>query len=146
MQTKHRVALIIADVPSLKTAIMSEPTGETLRRFSEFSLAGIRPGSKGAATFGKNFMKSAKILGLQVAEEDALPDRILFAEHGQVGKSVALGKSMMLAAIKRGRHEINLKDAERIYRKSNSGLDLTPFDSGAWDVVKAELQAVGWGQ
>lgn len=52
----------------------------------------------------------------------------------------------MLAAIKRGRDEITLKDAERVYRKSNSGLDLTPFEGGDWDVVKAELQAIGWGQ
>lgn len=146
LQSEHRIALIIAGVPSLKSAILSEASGETMRRFSEFSLMRIWPGSRCAKTFGKNFMLSTKFLGLQVSEKDALPDRILFAEGGQVGKSVALGKSMMQAAIKRGRDEITLKDAERVYRKSNSGLDLTPFDGGDWDVVKAELQAVGWGQ
>lgn len=146
LQSEHRVALIIAGVPSLKSAIQSEASGETMRRFTEFSLTRIRPGSRRSVTFGNNFLKSASILGLKVTENDALPDRILFAEDGQVGKSVALGKSMMLAAIKRGRDEITLKDAERVYRKSNSGLDLTPFEGGDWDVVKAELQAIGWGQ
>lgn len=146
LQSEHRVALIIAGVPSLKSAILSEASGETMRRFTEFSMTNIRHGSRGAATFGNNFMKCARILGVHVTEEDALPDRILFAEHGQVGKSVALGKEIMRAAIKRGQSDITLKGAERVYRKSNSGLDLTPFDGADWDTVKAELKAIGWGQ
>ncbi|ASP20388.1 bacterial TniB protein [Antarctobacter heliothermus] len=146
MQSEHRVALIIAGVPSLKDAILSEVSGETARRFIEFSMARIRPGSRGAATFGRNFVKSANFLGLQVAEEDALPDRILFAEHGQVGASVGLGKEILRAAISRRRDAITLDAAERVYRKSNAGLDMTPFDSAEWDVVKSELTSIGWGQ
>ena len=146
MQSQHRVALIIAGVPSLKDAILSEASGETARRFAAFSMARIRPGSRGAATFGRNFVKSASILGLQVTEEDALPDRILFAEHGQVGKSVGLGKEILRAAITRQRDAITLGEAERVYRKSNDGLDMTPFDGAGWDVVKSELTAIGWGQ
>lgn len=82
LQSEHRVALIIAGVPSLKSAIQSEASGETMRRFTEFSLTRIRPGSRRSVTFGNNFLKSASILGLKVTENDALPDRILFAEDG----------------------------------------------------------------
>lgn len=143
MQSEHRVALIIVGVPSLKDAILSEVSGETARRFAEFSMGRIRPGSRGAATFGRNFVKSANFLGLQVAEEDALPDRILFAEHGQVGASVGLGKEILRAAISRQRDAITLDAAERVYRKSNVGLDMTPFDSAEWDVVNSELTSIG---
>ncbi|WP_167360257.1 TniB family NTP-binding protein [Sulfitobacter dubius] len=146
MQSEDHVALIIAGVPSLKDAILSEASGETARRFTEFSMSKIRPGSKGAATFGRNFVKSANFLGLQVAEEDAIPDRILFAEHGQVGKCVGLGKEILRAAIIRQRDAVTLDAVERVYRKSNAGLDMTPFDGAGWDVVKSELTAIGWGQ
>ena len=146
MQSQHRVALIIAGVPSLKSAILTEASGETMRRLTEFSLTRIRPGSRGAATFGRNFVKSAVTLGLHVAQEDALPERILFAEHGQVGRSVGLGKEILRAAISRKREVITLEGAERVFRKSNSGLDVTPFDGAEWDAVKAELTAIGWGQ
>ena len=146
MQSQHRVTLIIAGVPSLKSAILTEVSGETMRRLTEFSLTRIRPGSRGATTFGRNFAKSANILGLHVAEEDALPERILFAEHGQVGRSVGLGKEILCAAITRKREVITLEGAERVFRKSNAGLDVTPFDGAEWNVVKAELTAIGWGQ
>jgi hypothetical protein len=146
LQSEHRVALIIAGVPGLKDAILAEPTGETMRRFNELSLSRIRPNTRGAELFGKNFMKSANVIGLQVAEEDALPERILFAEHGQVGKCVELGKEILRAAIARKRDAITLEAAERVFRKSNSGMHMTPFEASDWHVVRAELIAIGWGQ
>lgn len=146
MQSQHHVALIIAGVPSLKSAIQTETSGETMRRFSEFSLGGIRQSSRGAAIFAKNFTKCAQILGIHFAEGDNLPERILFAEHGQIGRSVALGKDILRSAIMRKQKAVTLEAAERLYRKSNSGLDRTPFDGMEWDVVKAELIAIGWGQ
>ena len=130
----------------MKSAIQSEVTGETMRRFNEFSLGRIRSGSRGATTFDKNFMKCAQILGINIAEADALPDRILFAEHGQIGKSVALGKDILRSVIVRKQETVTLEAAERVYRKSNSGLDMTPFNRAEWDVAKAELVAIGWGQ
>lgn len=82
----------------------------------------------------------------KVAEEDVIAERILFAEQGQIGKSVALGKDILRAALMRKQDAITLATAERVYRKSNSGLDVTPFDGGDWDAVKTELSAIGWGQ
>ena len=146
MQSEHGVVLIIAGVPGLKDAILSEPTGETIRRFNELPLSKILPMTRGAASFGANFAKSAKILGLDFAEEDALADRILFAERGQVGKCVALGKGILRAAIIRKQDGITLEAAERVFRKTKSGLGVTPFNAAEWDVVKAELVAIGWGQ
>nr|WP_279512643.1 TniB family NTP-binding protein [Fluviibacterium aquatile] len=146
MQSEHRVALIISGVPGLKNAILAEPTGETMRRFNELPLSRIRTGSKSAAMFGRNFLKSANTLGVHVDAEDALPERILFAEYGQVGKSVELGKEILRAAITRKCAAITLENAERVFKKSKSGLDMTPFHAADWNVVKAELNAIGWGQ
>lgn len=145
VQSEHGVALIIAGVPGLKDAILSETTGETIRRFNELPLSRILPNTRGAASFGKNFEKSANMLGLNFAKEDALAERILFAERGQVGKCVALGKGILRAAITRKQDVITLKAADRVFRKSKSGLGMTPFEPAEWDVVKAELNTIGWG-
>lgn len=146
MQSEHGVALVIAGVPTLRDAILSEPSGETYRRFGEFRLSRIRPGSIAARRFSHNFMKSAQMLGVQVRAEDALADRILFAEHGQVGKSVALGKEILRDAVTRRREALSLEHAERVFRKSKPDLDMTPFHAAAWGAVKTELEAIGWGQ
>ncbi|MEG3662714.1 TniB family NTP-binding protein [Celeribacter halophilus] len=146
MQSDPGVALVIAGVSSLKDGLLSEASGETYRRFQEIHLSRIYPGSKSAHLFGKNFMKSANTLGVRADADDEWADRILFAEHGQVGRSVALAKEILRDAITRKRDELSLQHAERVFRKSKPGLDMTPFHTAEWDVVKSELTAIGWGQ
>ena len=146
MQSDPGVALVIAGVSSLKDGLLSETSGETYRRFQEIHLSRIYPGSKSAQLFGNNFMKSANILGVRAESDDEWADRILCAEHGQVGRSVALAKGILRDAVIRKRDELSLQHAERVFRKSKSGLDMTPFHAAEWDVVKSELTAMGWGQ
>jgi len=105
MQSAQGVALVIAGVPSLRDAIMSEPSGETYRRFTEYHLGKIRPGTRSAELFGGNFLKSAEKLGVQVHLEDAVAERILFAQAGEVGRSVALAKDILRDAVIR-KHEV----------------------------------------
>lgn len=145
LQSDHGVALIIAGVPRLREDILTEPSGETYRRFREFHLFRIRSGSTAARRFGNNFMKSAEMLGVQVYAEDALAERIIFAEHGQIGKSVALGKELLRYAVTRKHESLSLDHAERVFRKSKPNLDMTPFHASEWEGVKAELEAIGWG-
>lgn len=146
MQSDPGVALVIAGVPSLKDAILAEPSGETYRRFQELHLSKITPRSKAAARFGINLTKSANTLGVQINPDDAFPERILFAEHGQIGKCVTLGKEILRDAVARNRDTISLANAERVFKRSTPGLGMTPFHSADWDFVKAELNAIGWGQ
>ncbi|PVA06209.1 hypothetical protein [Thalassorhabdomicrobium marinisediminis] len=127
-------------------ALLSEPTGETIRRFNQFALSRICPGSKGAHLFRRNFSKSAKILELKVEDEENFADRILFAKHGQVGKSVELAKEILRGAISRRREEITLEFAERVFRKTNSTMGMTPFEAAGWSAVEAELLSIGWAQ
>lgn len=146
MQSAQGVALIIAGVPSLRDVIMSEPSGETYRRFTEYHVGKIRPGSRSAELFGKNFLKSAEKLRLRVHLEDAFAERILFAQAGEVGRSVALAKDILRDAVIRKQDTLSLELAERVYMKSNSNLDMTPFNPGTWGKVKADLEAMGWVQ
>ena len=146
MQSEHGVALIIAGVPTLRDAILTEPSGETYRRFQEFILPKIRPGSNSARLFAKNFIKSAEKIGVKVYAEDAFAERILFAKHGQIGRSVALGKEILREAVIRKRDALALEHAERLFRKTNSDLDMTPFHHGDWSAVRGELDAIGWAQ
>ncbi|MBY6202840.1 TniB family NTP-binding protein [Maritalea mobilis] len=145
MQSQHPVALIIAGVPALRDALLSEPSGETYRRFSELHLASIRPGTRSARLFETNFRKSAEILGLDVDEADDFPERILFATGGQIGKSVKLAKNILRGAVTRQRDTLCLESAERVFRKSNVQHTLTPFDTAPWPEVRKELEAMGWG-
>lgn len=146
MQLEHGVTLIIAGVPSLRDAILTEPSRETYGRFSEMSLHKIRAGSPNANLFAKNFMKCAQFLGLSVCADDQFPERILCAEHGKVGRSVALSKKILRDAVTQKRDTLTLKEAERVFKKSNAYLDLTPFDAAPWNAVKIELNAIGWEQ
>ncbi|QPM92022.1 TniB family NTP-binding protein [Pseudooceanicola algae] len=146
MQSAGGVALIIAGVPSLRGEILSEPSGETFRRFQEFHLSDIRPGTREAKLFETNFGKSAAMLGIEVPDEAFLPERILFAKHGQVGRSIELGKAILHDAVARKRGVLSFERAEAIYRKSSSGFDMTPFHAAEWGAVQQELEALGWGQ
>ena len=144
MQSAGGVTLIIAGVADLREAIISEPSGETYRRFQELDLDRIRPGSKEMKIFATNFRKSAQILGVEVPEADAFVERILFAKNGQIGRSIALGKAILHDAVTRRRTMLSLERAEAVYRKSRKGGGMTPFHAAEWDVVQGELEAIGW--
>lgn len=146
MQSAGGVALIIAGVPSLRDAILSEASGETFRRFQEFHLPDIQPHSNEARNFERNFSKSAEILNLKLPEDTDFAERILFAKHGQIGQSVQLGKRILHDAIVRKRDHLSLERAEAVYRKTDKCLGITPFHNGDWEAVKHELNAIGWGQ
>ncbi|MCA2010259.1 TniB family NTP-binding protein [Cereibacter sphaeroides] len=146
MQSAGGVALIVAGVPSLRDAILSEASGETFRRFQEFYLGEIQPGSKAASDFSKNIAYSAKFLGLSIPDGSALAERILLARHGQIGRSVELGKKILADAVTRKREEISLERAEAVYRKTDKCVGVTPFRATDWETVQRELQAIGWGQ
>lgn len=146
MQSAGGVALIIAGVPSLRDAILSEASGETFRRFQEFYLGDIQLGSKAASDFSKNVVYSAQFLGLTIPDGSALAERILLARHGQIGRSVELGKKILADAVTRKREEISLERAEAVYRKTDKCIGVTPFRTADWEVVRLELQAIGWGK
>ncbi|MCT4579122.1 TniB family NTP-binding protein [Donghicola sp.] len=146
MQSAGGVALIIAGVPSLRDDILSEESGETARRFQEFTMGEIGLGSKAAFTFAKNFAYSAKTVGVEIPEDCSMAERILFAKHGQLGRSVELGKLILADAITRKRTELSLERAETVYRKSSKCIGMTPFHASQWAGVQNELHAIGWGQ
>ncbi|CUH77908.1 hypothetical protein TRM7557_01642 [Tritonibacter multivorans] len=146
MQSAGGVALVIAGVPSLRDDILSEQSGETARRFQELSMGDIRPGSKEVSDFIRNVAYSAKMLGLAMPDGSAMAERILFAQRGQIGRSVELGKLILKDAVTRKRTELTLSRAEVVYRKSSKCIGMTPFHSGDWQDVQRELSAIGWGQ
>lgn len=144
MQSRHPVTLIIAGVPALRDALLSEPSGETYRRFSELHLADIRPGTRSAQLFDTNFKKSAAMIEVVLDDEACFPDRILFATGGEIGKSVKLAKNILRDAVTRNRIALNLARAERVFLKSNVQYSMTPFAQAPWPEVKQELEATGW--
>lgn len=144
MQSEAGVALLIAGVPALREALLSEPSRETFRRFRECSLSRISPSSKAARDYHLNFLQSAKMVGVAVAPEDMLPDRILFAAGGHIGSSIAIAKEILRDAVKRKQEVLQLEHADRVYRKINKACSVTPFQGADWKAVKAELEALGW--
>lgn len=146
MQADHSVALIIAGVPALKDAILSELSRESKRRLPDYHLSKVRPDTESARLFESSFAKSAAVLGIDVYEDDRFPDRILFAEHGQVGRSIALAKNVLREAVIHKRSALTLGPAEQVFKRLNSDFDLTPFHSAEWGIVKQELENNGWLQ
>lgn len=146
MQSDQGVTLVIAGVPELRDAIISETSGETHRRFLEYFLDKIPPGSEAERLFGRNFLKSAEKLGLRAEAKDAIIERILFAQGGEVGRSVTLAKEILRDAVIRKQERLSLERAEHIYRKRHSSLNMTPFNPATWGNVRADLEAMGWVQ
>jgi hypothetical protein len=144
MQSGAGVALLIAGVPALRDALLSEPSGETYRRFNECSLFRIVSGTRAAHDFTSNFLHSARILGVSVMKGDMIPDRILFAAAGQIGTSISIGKEILREAIKRQRDALALEHADRVYRKLKKIQGITPFEPNDWEAVKKDLEAIGW--
>ncbi|SCM66401.1 TniB family NTP-binding protein [Donghicola eburneus] len=146
MQSAGGVTLIIAGVPSLRDDILAEESGETARRFQEFSMGDIGPGGRAATAFAKNFALSARTLGLVIPEDCAMAERILFAKHGQIGRSVQLAKLILSDAVTRKRTALTLERAEVVFRKNSKCIGMTPFHDENWEAVQRELNAIGWGQ
>ena len=146
LQSAGGIALIVAGVPSLRDDILSETSRESSRRFDEFFLSDILLGTKRAALFARNFYKSADVLGIEVEQQDAIAERVLFARNGQVGRSIELGKRLLRDAVTRRNDVLTLERADAVFRRAGGDLDMTPFHSEAWSVVQKELEAIGWGQ
>ncbi|MBS4010069.1 MAG: TniB family NTP-binding protein [Roseovarius sp.] len=144
MQSNHGVALIIAGVPELRDAILSEKSGETLRRCRVYQLSKIRAQTNSARLFETSFLRSAETLGVKVRADEAFAERILLAEHGQVGRSITLAKEILRDAVIRKHDELSLEHAGRVFRKINQNVEMTPFHPAAWDTVKGEMEAIGW--
>jgi len=145
LQSAGGVALIVAGVPSLRDEILAEPSGETYRRFQELKLSAVLPDTRNAALFATNLRQCAGVLGIHIPADDAFPERILFAHRGQVGRCVNLAKEILREATTRGRDALSLAAADRVFRKSNTGVGQTPFHDAPWETVRVELEAIGWG-
>ncbi|MDE4276531.1 hypothetical protein PXK58_19450 [Phaeobacter gallaeciensis] len=72
-------------------------------------------------------------------------ERIIFARHGQIGRSVKLGKLILADAVTRKRTELSLYRAEVVYRKADKCIGMTPFQDADWETVQREFQAIGRG-
>lgn len=146
LQSDAGVALLIAGVPTLRDALLSEPSRETFRRFRECSLSRIRFGSRAAKDFHSNFLQSARMLGLAVPPEDMFAERILFAAGGHIGVSISIAKDILRDAVKRKREVLQLEHADRAYGKisPNCCCEASPFRGEDWTALKAELEAMGW--
>jgi len=146
MKPPHAVALIIAGVPELREHILKEPSRETYRRLDEFHLPRIQLGSGEATRFAQCLETCAEKVGIGLDPEIRMAERILFAEHGEVGRAVRLAKDTLHRAVKKRRTELCLSDAEYLFIKSNGHSQMTPFHAGDWSAVQADLNALGWSR
>jgi len=88
----------------------------------------------------------ASSLGLTMAARDRLPERILFAEQGQLGRAVDLFKETMTRALRARREFPSLEDAEHRFEALYGPRETSPFAPGNWDAVRSELEKSGWGR
>ncbi|WP_282026132.1 TniB family NTP-binding protein [Limimaricola cinnabarinus] len=144
LQGDAAVAVILVGVPKLREAVMSDE--ETDRRFEKLPLKPISAGSREAEHFAKCCEWMASSLGLTMAVRDRLPERILFAEQGQLGRAVDLFKETMTRALRARREFPSLEDAEQRFEALYGPREMSPFAPGNWDAVKSELEKSGWGR
>ena len=144
LQGDGSVAVILSGVPKLREIILQDP--ETDGRYFKFELDMIEAGSQDAERLSRCIAKSAEELGLFLDPDDMLSERLIFAEHGKVGRSIRLAKETMRRALIKGRDNLRLEDAEDCFAKRYGSRSASPFSPGAWNVVQADLEAAGWVQ
>lgn len=144
LQGDAAVAVILVGVSKLREAVMSDE--ETDRRFKKFFLPPIKEGSLDVDHFQRCVEWTAGLLGLKLAARDRLPERVLFAEHGELGRSVKLCKDIMELALRFRRETVSLAEAEQHYEGRYGPREMSPFAPGNWDAVKAELETSRWGR
>ncbi len=144
LQGDGSVAVILSGVPKLREIILQDP--ETDGRYFKFELDMIEAGSQDAERLSRCIAKSAKELGLFLDPDDKLSERLIFAEHGRVGRTIRLAKETMRQALIKGRDNLRLEDAEASFAKRYGSRSMSPFSPSAWNVVQADLEAAGWVQ
>ena len=142
LQGDDAVAVILSGVPKLRESVLQDP--ETDGRYFKFELNLIQAGSNDAERLSLCIAKSAEELGLYLDPSDNFVERVIFAEHGKVGRSIRLAKETMRHALIKGHKAVDLQGAEACLAKRYGSRNISPFSPGAWDVVRSELEATGW--
>lgn len=141
LQGDWPVATIVAGVDKLRDGVMTDP--ETDRRFPKFQLTRIAEDSKEAHTFRRSLQLCAEKVGLSL-ENETLPERVLFAEHGEPGRAINLAKSILVTSLEAGRTQVTLHDAYRTFAAAYGDMPTSPFADASWDALRTSLTDAGW--
>lgn len=144
LQGDWPVAVIAAGVHKLRDGIMTDP--ETDRRFPKFELSRLEEGSKEARTFARSMQLCAEKIGLSLPPDGTLPERILFAEAGEAGRSIHLAKAILRRALDGGRTEVTIHDARRAFVTEYGDMPTSPFLDADWATVRDSLLDGGWSR
>ena len=134
----------MSGVEKLRESVLHDP--ETDGRYLKFDLRPIQVGSIDAERLSKCIEKSAEEQGLPLDLNSNFMERVFFAKHSEVGRSIRLAKNTLRRAIIKGRKFGDLQDAEVCFGKYFGTRQISPFTPGSWLIVKSELEDAGWAQ
>ena len=144
LQYEGSVAVIIAGTAALRDGISVDP--ETDRRFVKFQPWRIMDKSLDAVRFARCVASCAEKLGLSLLPELHFPERVLFAEAGDAGRSLKLAKQTMRRALTKGRSDIVLMDAAYCFDSLYGEREFSPFDEVDWPNLRLALEDMGWAR
>ncbi|WP_128253744.1 TniB family NTP-binding protein [Falsirhodobacter deserti] len=144
LQGEGAVAVILSGVPQLEDRIATDP--ETFRRYRlRQRLVSVAAGGADMQRIGRFIDACCRKLELALPEDPTFAERIVFAQKGGLGRSIAFAKMTVRRALVNGRTSVTFEDARRtwILNGGNEG-EPTPFDPGHWPEIRAYLKDRGW--
>jgi hypothetical protein len=144
LQGDWPVAVIVAGVHKLRDALLADR--ETDRRFPKFELSRINDDDMGARAFERSLEICAQQVGLCLAKDGFLADRILFAETGEVGEAIRMAKAVLRRALVQGSAAVTLAHARAEFEEQYGARPLSPFADAEWSIVRKALVEGGWSR
>ena len=141
LQGPNPVALILTGDPELYNMVL--PDAESDRRFSCLHLLPITTNND-AARLGRYLDMCCEMVGMGTVADPSFVDRLLVANHRNLGKCIEMTLRTMRRARRRPERQLTLADFRVTHRRQDGNGDLSPFDDDPWPMLKAELERRGW--
>jgi hypothetical protein len=141
LQGDHAIAVIASGVSVLNERIQTDP--ETNERFFRISLNSIQTERERQelSVFIESCCKHVELRG---PDDDHLPERLVAAFHGSLGRSIECTHSAIGRALRRADGLLSLDDFRRCYNLQRGSHEDGPFDPEPWPVLKDMLEKQGW--
>lgn len=141
MQGDNGIALVVSGINELDAKFHMDR--ETSERFNRIKLGPIRTNKERMALL--DFIDlSCSYVQLTPISDEHIVERLEFATHGSIGRSIEYCFSAIGRALRRKDRALRLDDFRRSFNLKRGFDDIGPFDDEAWPDLKDILEKKGW--
>jgi hypothetical protein len=141
LQGDNAIGLIVSGIPILNEQIQTD--AETNERFFRIRLTPMQ--TEGERQELGSFIKGCcKLVELSPPADEFLPERLVAAFNGSLGRAIECTHSAIWRALRRADGQLTLDDYRRSYNLKRGSYEDGPFDREPWPVLVQILEKQGW--